>query len=174
VSEPLARISLDVDGPRGPDVLCEIVVPAEWFTDGRRLQIDLPGRLTCANCSGGGCDACGRSGALETPKVEEPLELTLPSSAGSLGRFRVRIPGLGAESGEAGLARGHLLLTVRAGEPVSRGVSALPSEALPNDSLASEPFKATRAEPAFVLRILLMVVFVSLLFVFLLWFSGWM
>lgn len=169
MSEPLARISLCVDGPRGPDVLCEIAVPAEWFAQGRRLQIDLPGRLTCASCDGGGCDTCGRSGALEVPKPETPLELTLPISAGEVGRFRVRIPGLGADSGDDAVPRGHLMLSVRAGEPVSRGVSALASE-----SLASRPVKPTTADPAFVLRILLMVVFVSLLFVLLLRFSGWM
>jgi hypothetical protein len=174
VSEPLARISLEVDGPRGPDVDCEITVPAEWFTEGCRIEFDVPARLTCASCAGGGCDACGRSGAFDVPKADTPLELTLPLVDSSQGRLRVRIPGLGAPSRDPEQPRGHLMLSVRVGEGPSRGVQVLPSQAEPSGRSPGAPLKPTTADPAFVLRILLMVAFVSLLFVFLLRFSGWM
>lgn len=169
MSEPLARISLEVDGPRGPDVDCEITVPAEWFTEGCRIEIDVPSRLACASCAGGGCDACGRSGAFDVPRAEAPLELTLPHVDAAQSRLRVRIPGLGAASRDPEQPRGHLMLSVRVGEGPSRGVQVLPSQLSPG-----APLKPTTADPAFVLRILLMVAFVSLLFVFLLRFSGWM
>ncbi len=164
MSEALAKISLEVEGPRGPDVSCDIVVPADWLAAGRRIQVALPERLVCASCSGGGCDTCGRSGALAVPKADTPLELTLPTSGAWPGAVRVRLPGWGAEGAAPGEPRGHLMLFVRAGDEPSRGVFAISPELI----------KKTTADPAFVLRILLMVVLVSLLFVFLLRFSGWM
>jgi hypothetical protein len=168
VSEPLAKISLAVDGPRGPDVECEITVPADWFMEGRRIEVDLPSRLACASCAGGGCDACGRRGAFDVPKADVPLELTLPLAEGSPARFRVRIPGLGAPAADPELARGHLILSVRVGDLPSRGVQAMPKQ-----TMLTAP-SARVADPAFVLRIVLMAALVSLLFVFLLRFSGWM
>lgn len=163
MTEPLARIALDLEGPRGPDVLHEIEVPAPWFERGARVQVDLPRRLVCAACEGGGCDRCGRSGAFEVPR-DEPLEFTLPTGTEPGVGVRVRFPGLGAASAEATEGRGQLVLSVRVGEQPSRGVFAQPEE----------PLKATRADSALALRILAMVVLVTLLFVFLLWFSGWM
>jgi hypothetical protein len=159
----LGRIALDLEGPRGPDVLHEIHVPAEWALSGVRIRVEVPRRLACAVCEGGGCDRCGRSGAFEVPDGE-PLEFTLPSAGESSAGVRVRFPGLGAVGTEPAEARGQLVLSVRVGDQPSRGVAAL----------RDEPVKATRADPALALRILTMVVLVTLLFVFLLWFSGWM
>jgi len=122
VTEPLAKIDLPTDGPRGPDALCEISVPAGWFAQGQRIQVDVPARLACASCEGGGCDACGRSGALDVPKAEELLEVTLPATSEG-GALRVRLAGLGAEGTEPGAPRGHLILSVRVGDRASRSVS---------------------------------------------------
>jgi hypothetical protein len=94
----------------------------------------------------------------------EPLEFTLPPGGDPASGVRVRFPGLGATGTEPEQARGQLVLAVRVGEQPSRGVMAL----------RNEPLKATRADSALALRILTMVVLVTLLFVFLLWFSGWM
>jgi len=61
----LARVTQDLDEPRGPDVACSIEVPEAWFLVGATLQIALPRLLSCARCDGGGCDACERRGAFE-------------------------------------------------------------------------------------------------------------
>lgn len=48
------------------------------------MQLELPRNLRCAACGGGGCDACGRAGALSLRARKEPAELvevTLPSRA---------------------------------------------------------------------------------------------
>jgi len=162
VSETLAKLELDTKGPRGPDVVCDIVVPAAWLTDGSRIEVDLPERLGCASCGGGGCDTCGKSGALLVPRGEEPLELTLPSVAEPAGIVRVRLPGWGAVGADPEQPRGQLILAVRAGDQPSRGVRALSHGS------------GKVADARLVGRIVLMVVLTSLLFVFLLWFSGWM
>jgi len=163
MSEPLARLELELDGPRGPDVVHEISVPGVWFERGARLSVEVPRRLVCAACEGGGCDRCSRSGAFEVPSAG-PLEFSLPRSVEPSGIVRVRFPGWGAVSEDPDVARGQLVLSVRVGEQPSRGVSMQPEA----------PVKATRADPKLALRILVMVVSVSLLFVFLLWFSGWL
>jgi len=163
MTEQLAKITLEVEGPRGPDVLCEIVVLRAWLEQGQRIQVDVPKRLACSSCDGGGCDKCGRSGAFDVPLPESPLELTLPAS-GASGPVRLRLPGLGALGTQESEARGHLILSVRVGDQPSRGVRLCPSV----------PLKPTRADAGLALRILTMVLLVSLLFLFLLWFSGWM
>jgi hypothetical protein len=162
VSETLAKLELHTEGPRGPDVTCDIVVPAAWLARGCRIVVDLPERLGCAACGGGGCDACGKSGALLVPKRDAPLELTLPSMAEPTGAVHVRLPGWGAAAADPEQPRGQLILVVRAGSQPSRGVRALSNA------------EGRVADARLVGRILLMVVLVSLLFVFLLWFSGWM
>ena len=162
MSETLAKLELDTNGPRGPDVTCDIVVPAVWLAQGYRIAVDLPARLGCASCGGGGCDTCGKSGVLLVPRGEEPLELTLPSVAEPAGAVRVRLPGWGAAGADPDQPRGQLILAVRAGEQPSRGVRTLSHGS------------GKVADAQLVGRILLMVALVSLLFVFLLWFSGWM
>lgn len=164
MTEALGRIELPLDGPRGPDVLCEVVVPGPWLASGERIQIDLPGRLTCAACSGGGCDACGRSGALELPPREGPLELTLPTQLEPAALVRVRIPGCGGASPDAALGRGQLILSVRAGDEPSRGVRRCVSAAI----------KPTRVDPRSAARMVVFLALVALLFVYLLRFSGWL
>ncbi|MBI4954871.1 MAG: hypothetical protein HY908_22810 [Myxococcales bacterium] len=56
------RAALDeAPGPRGR---LRVTVPESWLATPSELEIRVPARLTCARCDGGGCDACGRSGAV--------------------------------------------------------------------------------------------------------------
>ncbi len=121
MSEVLARVtSRAVEGPRGPDVLHRVKVRREWLTVGEVVELELPRNLACAGCGGGGCDACGRSGAITLRTRDEPaevVEVTLPARrADELPDSRgltLRIPeqgGLPAPGSD--LPRGLLLLTV--------------------------------------------------------------
>ncbi len=92
----------------------------EWLAVGEVVELELPRNLACATCGGGGCDACGRSGAITLRKRDEPaevVEVTLPArSSDELPDSRgitLRIPEQGGlpEPG-SDLPRGVLLLTV--------------------------------------------------------------
>jgi hypothetical protein len=121
LSEVLARVrSRAVDGPRGPDVLHRVKVRREWLVAGELVELELPRNLACAACGGGGCDTCGRSGAITLRRRDEPADIVevtlprrgedeLPDSRG----ITLRIPEQGglAEPGSE-LPRGVLLLTV--------------------------------------------------------------
>ncbi len=121
LSEVLARVkSRAVEGPRGPDVLHRVKVRREWLAVGEVVEFELPRNLACASCGGGGCDACGRSGAITLRQRDEPaevVEVTLPArSADELPDSRgitLRIPELGGlPPPDSELPRGVLLLTV--------------------------------------------------------------
>ena len=101
-------------------MLHRVKVRREWLSAGEVVELELPRNLACAGCGGGGCDACGRSGAITLRKKNEPaevVEVTLPARAAdelpdSRG-LTLRIPeqgGLPAPGSE--LPRGVLLLTV--------------------------------------------------------------
>jgi hypothetical protein len=119
--EVLARVtSRAVEGPRGPDVLHRVKVRREWLARGEAIELELPRNLACAACGGGGCDTCGRSGAItlrQRDELPEVVEITLPARAAddapdSRG-VTLRIPEQGGlpEPG-SDLPRGLLLLTV--------------------------------------------------------------
>jgi hypothetical protein len=101
-------------------VLHRVKVRREWLVVGEVIELELPRNLACAACGGGGCDACGRSGAITLRTRDEPaemVEVTLPIRAGddapdSRG-ITLRIPEQGGlpELGSE-LPRGVLLLTV--------------------------------------------------------------
>lgn len=119
--EVLARVtSRAAVGPRGPDVLHRVKVRREWLVAGEVIELELPRNLACAACGGGGCDACGRSGAITLRRREEPaevVEITLPArpedDAPDSRGITLRIPEQGGlpEPGSE-LPRGLLLLTV--------------------------------------------------------------
>ncbi|AKT42582.1 hypothetical protein [Chondromyces crocatus] len=69
------------EGARGR---LRLVVPAQWDGEPTELEITAPLRITCARCDGGGCDACGRSGALKTPDdpADRILRVQLPAQLG--------------------------------------------------------------------------------------------
>jgi hypothetical protein len=101
-------------------VLHRVKVRREWLTLGEVVELELPRNLACAACGGGGCDTCGRSGAITLRKRDEPaevVEVTLPARKSddvpdSRG-VTLRIPEQGGlpEPGSE-LPRGVLLLTV--------------------------------------------------------------
>jgi hypothetical protein len=101
-------------------VLHRVKVKRAWLVVGEVVEVELPRNLACAACGGGGCDACGRSGAITLRKRSEPaevVEVTLPSRGedevpDSRG-LTLRIPELGGLPEEGSdLPRGLLLLTV--------------------------------------------------------------
>lgn len=161
MSEVLARVkSRAVEGPRGPDVLHRIRVHRDWLGTGEVIELELPRNLACASCGGGGCDACGRSGAITLRRRGEPaeiVEVTLPSRPPQeleAGRpITLRVPELGGlpESG-SDLPRGVLLLTVVPSSEADANIKLLrgvPSKRPPevivdddDDSLAPEPRRA--------------------------------
>lgn len=130
-----AALDAKVTAPRGR---VSIVVPQKWLRDGARLSVEVPAKIRCDLCDGGGCDACGRSGAVYTrgrKELPELVEVSLPSSTGGARGATVRLPKRGGlpsdETPE--LARGMLLLTVIPGEAASDGVRRreLPEAPLP-------------------------------------------
>lgn len=136
MAEVLGRVTGgSPDVPRGADVDHTIRVPMRWLEQGETLSVELPRNLRCAACGGGGCDACGRAGAITLrPKGESapPLEVTLPRLTPESIRARpaivLRIPGQGGppEPGSDGV-RGLLLLKVTPSDEPDPSVRVVPS-----------------------------------------------
>lgn len=80
-----------LDKKRSPRARVSIVVPTQWLREGARLEIDLPSKLRCDLCDGGGCDACNRSGAYRAPE-QRPLAVTLPRVSDDVFALRVTNP----------------------------------------------------------------------------------
>lgn len=110
----LARVTNDLDEPRGPDVLHTVEVPAEWLGEGASVALQVPRFLPCARCEGGGCDLCSRKGAFEAAGGSSEVVITLPRQGGSTpSAVRLRLPAAGARATtDPQLPPGHLLLTV--------------------------------------------------------------
>ena len=97
-------------------------VARSWLEAGDTIELTLPRNLHCAGCDGGGCDRCGRAGAVSLWGREEPaavLEVTLPRrTAAELVDEPVivlRIPDAGGwPATDSGHPRGHLLLRLTA------------------------------------------------------------
>lgn len=132
-SQALARVTGDLDAPRGPDVTYSVEVPGSWLAAGATITVELPRVLACAACAGGGCDACERAGALRlrsAAESPESVQVTLPSREYAPGAsLCVRVPGQGAGSRVQGLGRGHLLLTVAGADAPGPGVALVESQA---------------------------------------------
>jgi hypothetical protein len=123
-------------------VLHRVKVRREWLAVGEVVELELPRNLACAACGGGGCDACGRSGAITLRQRDEPaevVEVTLPARSGeelpdSRG-ITLRIPeqgGLPPPNSE--LPRGGLLLTVLPSadaDPTVKRLRGVPSKRPP-------------------------------------------
>jgi hypothetical protein len=158
--EVLARVtSRAAVGPRGPDVLHRVKVRREWLVTGEVIELELPRNLACAACGGGGCDACGRSGAITLRKREEPaemVEVTLPArpddDAPDSRGITLRIPEQGGlpERG-SDLPRGLLLLTVVPSaepDPRIKLLRGVPSKRPPASVVDSDEMAASRADGA--------------------------
>lgn len=120
----LGKVTGDLQAPRGPDVTMQVVVPVGWF--GRDVAVVVPRNLHCAACEGGGCDRCDRSGAVslrERGEESPEIRIRLPEHDDSRGGVCLRLPEEGGAATSADLPRGHLLLTVKAGDAPSAGVA---------------------------------------------------
>ena len=165
MSQPLGKVTKDLDRPRGPDVEHGIAVERGWF--GRPIVLTLPRTLRCAHCGGGGCDRCGRAGALslrERDDAPTQVQVTLPELPEEQLEVCVRIPEQGGPSNEPGQGRGHLLLRVRA-EP--RATEEVALVLAPAESLALE-------RRILMKRSLLVAVGLVIVFLALLQLSGWL
>jgi hypothetical protein len=140
-------------------VLHRVKVRREWLARGEVIELELPRNLACAACGGGGCDKCGRSGAItlrQRDELAEVVEITLPAraaqeAADSQG-VTLRIPEQGGlpEPG-SDLPRGLLLLTVVPGPEADprikllRGVvSKRPPASVVESAAGSLPPEAAR------------------------------
>jgi hypothetical protein len=123
-------------GPRGAHA---ITIPPAWGRRGAELRVALPKRLTCARCDGGGCDGCGRSGALRGPDDARAraVLVTLPAGLGDEVALRVQRP-FGADGGVS-----QLILRVRIGTPTSGNV-----ERVGGVDVTSPPSTSRRAASA--------------------------
>ncbi len=155
---------------------------------GEVVELELPRNLACAGCSGGGCDACDRSGAITLRRRDEPaefVEVTLPARSAdevpdSAG-LTLRIPeqgGLPAAGSE--LPRGVLLLTVVPSSEPDRSVRVLrgvPSKRPPSIvAVGQEPGVRSevrlRARPSVLVGVALVAVLLWLLLLVWLRLSG--
>lgn len=179
--EVLARVtSRAIDGPRGPDVLHRVKIRRQWLVAGEVVELELPRNVMCAACGGGGCDTCGRSGAITLRSRNEPaevVEVTLPRrSADDVPDSRgitLRIPeqgGLPAEGSD--LPRGVLLLTVIPSDVADasvRRLSGLPSKKPPavvvdgDDTAAHVESAPTRSRTAQVIVIVALMLWIAVL-----------
>ncbi len=107
-----------------------IAVKRSWLERGELIELTLPRNLTCAACSGGGCDRCGRSGAISLRGRQEPpkvLTVPLPKrSAAEIAQEPVivlRVPEQGgAPDPGSALPRGVLLLRISAASKSDAGI----------------------------------------------------
>lgn len=143
MSQELGRV-LDpeaLDASTGPRARARIEVPAAWLVDPCEIDVTLPRRLACARCDGGGCDGCGKSGALRAPDAVEArtVRVHLAPCEGDLA-LRLTNP----FGGDAAIAQ--IILEIARGESASPGVTR---RAVIAPKLAAKvASKAARRRPA--------------------------
>jgi hypothetical protein len=88
----LDRDALDGDG--GARAKVKIEVPAAWAAGAALVEVSVPRTLVCARCEGGGCDGCGRSGALRGPAeaAARVVRVRLPAALGDGVAMRIAEP----------------------------------------------------------------------------------
>lgn len=106
----------ELERATGAWIRVDVAVPPAWASEGASVEVEAPERVPCARCDGGGCDGCGRSGAIRLPP--EPrgrtFELTLPTSLERAVTVRVTKPF--GDGGDIGL----VLCIIRPSETPSR------------------------------------------------------
>jgi hypothetical protein len=85
VADPAA-----LDDETGAIGALELSVPTGWA--GGRARVRVPRVVTCQRCEGGGCDACGRGGALRTPEDEAARAITVQLPADLSRAVAIRVP----------------------------------------------------------------------------------
>ncbi len=168
MAEQLAKVLGDLQARRGPDVVHRIFVPKHWLGARATIEVTLPRNLACAACSGGGCDACARAGALSLRDRGAPAEVvTVSLSGGGPGdkEMCLRLAEQGGFALEADLPRGHLLLFVQTGDTPSPDVCRV-------EKLGAAPGRV--ADRRLIVRMALGTVALFLLFLAMLRLSGWL
>jgi len=121
-AKPLARVTSpeELDRATGPQAKLELVVPEEWLAEGCGLKVTAPKLLCCARCDGGGCDSCGRGGALRAPetRAQRSVQLRLPGDHTTAVQLRLVDPFDDSEIEQ-------LLVRVRPGPTPTRGVTRI-------------------------------------------------
>ncbi len=133
MAEVIGRVTRGISDKRGPDSTHRITVPEAWLALGCAISLELPARLTCATCAGGGCDACGRGGATRLRENHEPpevIQVVLPARGEHAkdGGVVLRIPGHGGRADDPSTERGLLLLKVEVGADPDPSVHAIERE----------------------------------------------
>lgn len=156
-----------------------IEVPGDWLARGETIELTMPRNLTCANCEGGGCDACERAGALSLRGRKDPaytVQVSLPEKDLSDQQARgqsllLRIPEQGGFSSSEGVPRGLLMLKVTVADAPGPSVTLCQTQA----SLEPESTTHTlRAPRAVVVRSLVLGLLLFLIFLWMLHLSGWL
>lgn len=166
MTQPLAKVLGELDGVRGADVVHRVSVPAAWLRDTGCLSITLPRNLSCAECEGGGCDKCSRSGAVslrEKEQAAEVLRVALPLQQVRGSDVCLRFGAQGGHHEDPTMPRGNLLLIVRISDVPGTGI-VLERTELPSARVADTKMMA---------RVALGAVLLCLLFFFMLRISGW-
>jgi hypothetical protein len=109
----------ELDASSAPSALVRIDVPARWLEEGGTLVVDVPKRITCAACDGGGCSRCENAGAfrLSDQDVAAPIRVRLAASAAASKRVRIPSPFGDQSASPIGL----LFLELRPAETPSAG-----------------------------------------------------
>lgn len=110
-----------LDASSGARGLFRVRVPASWAAAGSQIALTVPARVECARCEGGGCDGCGKSGALRAPPDPSARALRVEIPKGSTGGVALRLAHPFGEDAEIE----QLIIEVRCGEAPSEGVSRI-------------------------------------------------
>lgn len=145
MSQVIGRVVTGVhETLRGPDVIHRVAIRREWLLAGETIELVLPRNLSCATCEGGGCDRCGRSGAITLrSRGEAPVsvQVTLPRRSSQELReqpaFVVRVPDHGGAAAREDMPRGLLLLKITTSSGTDAGIVLSRPSAPPTGSDAA-------------------------------------
>lgn len=134
----------------------------------------MPRSLPCARCDGGGCDRCGRAGAIRLRPADvpaEPLLVSLPDPSHltpeqNAKTLVLRIPDVGGQAEVDDLPRGMLMLHVLEAEE--------PDTSVRLSSTASPLVRELRAPREVVIRSAVIAGLSFLAFLWMLHLSGWL
>jgi hypothetical protein len=157
-----------LDASSGARGLFRVRVPASWAAAGSQIALTVPTRVECARCSGGGCDGCGKSGALKAPRDPSARALRLEIPKGSTEGVALRLAhpfGEGAEIEQ-------LIIEVRCGDAPSEGVSRIAAphprprrgRRVPRDITTTQPARAVGTQSILVPLVVAIAAFVVALF----------
>jgi hypothetical protein len=95
--EPAAVLGSVLEGARLDDpslrvALLKVDVKPAWLASGGALFVDLPRRLSCAACEGGGCSRCKNSGGFRLADAQDRAPLRVEIAKTNRDVMRIRVP----------------------------------------------------------------------------------